>query len=264
MSTEPVLLQIESGIARITLNRPERLNAFNSQMHGALRTAIARVAEPSHGVRVLVLTGAGRGFCAGQDLGERRQIPGAPRADLGESIETRYKPLILSLRALPLPVLAAVNGVAAGAGASLALASDIVLAAHSASFILAFARIGLVPDAGATWILPRLIGSARALGMSMLGEPVSAEQAERWGLIWRTVADEALASETDALAQRLAAGAPLALAHTKAAVYGTWERDFGAQLDVERDSQRTLGYSDDYAEGVAAFAAKRTARFTGR
>jgi 2-(1,2-epoxy-1,2-dihydrophenyl)acetyl-CoA isomerase len=251
------------GVARLTLNRPERLNSFNAQMHADVRHALAAL-EADTEARVLVITGAGRGFCAGQDLSDRTVAPGASRADLGESIERHYKPLILALRRLPIPVVAAVNGVAAGAGANLALACDLVLATRSASFVQAFARIGLLPDSGGTWFLPRLVGPARALGLALLGEKLPASQAAEWGLIWRCVDDEDFAAEIDALAAGLAAAPTLALRHIKQAVHAAWHNTLEQQLDLERDAQRELGYSADYAEGVAAFMARREPRFTGR
>ena len=262
MSYSTIDFRQDGGIARLTLNRPDRLNSFNAGMHGEVRDALTRVAADS--ARVLVLTGAGRGFCAGQDLGDRAVAADGARADLGESIERHYKPLILALREMPVPVVAAVNGVAAGAGASIALACDLVIAARSASFIQAFSRLGLVPDSGATWFLPRLVGDARALGLAMLGDRLTAEQAAAWGLIWRCVDDEAFAGEVDALAVSLAAGPTRGLVRTREAMRGAWQRTLAEQLDVERDFQRELGYTDDYAEGVAAFGAKRPPRFTGR
>jgi 2-(1,2-epoxy-1,2-dihydrophenyl)acetyl-CoA isomerase len=263
MSYATILFELSAGIARLTLNRPERLNSFNVQMHEEVRAALAVVKEePS--CRVLVLTGAGRGFCAGQDLSDRAVAPGAAATDLGDSIERRYKPLVLALRNLPLPVIAAVNGVAAGAGANLALACDLVIAAHSASFIQSFAKLGLVPDSGGTWFLPRLVGRARAMGVALLGEKLAAEQAADWGLIWRCVADEDFSAAVDELAQRLAAAPTLALARIKEAINASGERTLAAQIDFERDYQRELGQSRDYAEGVAAFMEKRTPHFTGR
>jgi len=253
---------VEDGIARLTFNRPERLNSFNTQMHGEVRAALATLGAV--GARVLVLTGAGRGFCAGQDLGDRAVAPGAGPPDLAASIEQYYKPLVLTLRGLPMPVIAAVNGVAAGAGANIALACDLVIAARSASFVQAFSKLGLVPDSGGTWFLPRLVGTARALGLALLGEKLSAEQAAAWGLIWRCVEDAELSGVVDALAQALAAAPTRGLARTKEAIYGSWTRDLAAQLDVERDFQGELGRSADYAEGVAAFSEKRAPRFTGR
>src|SRR5262245_30205878 len=263
MGYQTISFELSDGIARLVLNRPERLNSFNVEMHGEVRDALGRVAaDPSS--RVLVVTGAGRGFCAGQDLGDRAVAPGGGATDLGESIELRYKPLILTLRTLPLPVIAAVNGVAAGAGANIALACDIVIAARSASFIQSFAKLGLVPDSGGTWSLPRLVGTARALGLALLGDKLSAEQAAQWGLIWRCVDDASFATEVDQLAKQLAAAPTRGLARTKQAIYGSGLRTLEQQLDVERDLQRELGYSADYAEGVAAFTEKRAPRFTGR
>jgi len=262
MSDPTILYAADGGIARVTLNRPERLNSFNSRMHEELRAALARAA--TEGARVLVLTGAGRGFCAGQDLGDRQVAPGGGRADLGESIERNYKPLVLALRSFPAPTIAAVNGVAAGAGASLALACDLVIASKSASFVQAFSRLGLVPDSGATWFLPRLVGSARAVGLAMLGERLSASEAAAWGLIWRAPEDDAFAAEVDALAAALAAAPTRGLVRTREAMQSAATNSLAAQLDLERDLQRELGYTQDYAEGVAAFAAKRAPRFTGR
>ncbi len=261
MDYSTIQYAVEAGIARIVLNRPERLNAFNGAMHAEIRDALARVA--GDGASVLVLTGAGRAFCAGQDLGERQAVPDGGRADLGESIERNYKPLVLALRGLPLPTVAAVNGVAAGAGASIALACDIAIAARSASFIQAFSKLGLVPDSGATWLLPRLAGPARALALAVLAEKLDAATAADWGLIWRCVDDADFPATVDGLAAQLAAAPTRALVRTREAMDAGWGRPLAAQLDVERDFQRELGYTDDYAEGVAAFAARRSPRFTG-
>jgi 2-(1,2-epoxy-1,2-dihydrophenyl)acetyl-CoA isomerase len=262
MSYGTILFSVDGGIARLTLNRPDKLNSFNTQMHGEVRDALATL--PGSSARVLVLTGAGRGFCAGQDLGDRAVAPGSAAVDLGESIDTYYKPLVLALHGLPMPVIAAVNGVAAGAGANIALACDVVIAAHSASFVQAFSKLGLLPDSGGTWTLPRLVGQARSLGLTLLGEKLPAETAAAWGMIWQCVADAELGSTVDALAHRLAAAPTRGLAWTKAAIRGGWQRTLAEQLDVERDAQRELGRSADYAEGVAAFVEKRTPRFTGR
>ena len=262
MSYASIQYACADGVARLTLNRPERLNSLNAAMHEEIRHALARVT--GDGARVLVITGAGRGFCAGQDLGDRTVAPDGERADLGESIERNYKPLVLALRRLPMPVIAAVNGVAAGAGASIALACDLVIAARSAAFVQAFCRLGLIPDSGATWFLPRLVGNARALGLAMLGDKLSAAQAAEWGLIWRCVDDEGFAAAVDALAVQLAAAPTLGLVRTREAIQGAWQRSLEEQLDIERDLQRELGWSADYAEGVAAFTAKRGPRFCGR
>jgi 2-(1,2-epoxy-1,2-dihydrophenyl)acetyl-CoA isomerase len=263
MNYESILFSIDGGIARVTLNRPDRLNSFTDAMHAEVRDALARVKSDA-GARVLLLTGAGRGFCAGQDLADRSVAPGAEPVDIGDSIERNYKPLVLALRALPMPVVCAVNGVAAGAGANIALACDIVVAARSASFIQAFCKIGLIPDAGGTFFLPRLVGSARAMGLAMLGDKLSAEQAAQWGLIWKCVEDAELAVAVDALLRHFAAAPTRGLAATKRALRVAAVNTLEAQLDVERDLQRELGRSDDYREGVAAFQAKRPPRFTGK
>jgi len=263
MNYENILFSIEAGIARLTLNRPDRLNSFNDAMHAEVRDALARVRDDAT-ARVMLLTGAGRGFCAGQDLSDRAVAPGETPVDLGDSIERNYKPLILGLRALPLPVVCAVNGVAAGAGANIALACDVVVAARSASFIQAFAKIGLVPDSGGTYFLPRLVGSARAMGLALLGDKLSAHDAAEWGLIWQCVEDAELPAAVEKLLEQLAQAPTRGLAAIKQALHAVEGTTLAAQLDLERDLQRVLGTSDDYREGVAAFTAKRPPRFTGR
>lgn len=263
MTYQTILFDRANGVARITLNRPDRLNAFTAAMHGEVAHALERVASEKID-RALLLTGAGRGFCAGQDLGDRAVAPGDEAVDLGDSVERYYAPLIRRLTTMDVPVICAVNGVAAGAGANIALACDIVLAARSAKFIQSFANIGLIPDSGGTWILPRLVGQARALGLAMTGEPLGAEKAEEWGLIWRCVDDDALDAEATILAERLAAGPTRGLIATKHAIRGAWQQSLDAELDIERDLMRELGASLDYQEGVAAFMGKRPARFTGK
>ena len=265
MDYRNIIFTAGEGIARITLNRPERLNSFNAAMHEELRDALAEVARGAAdgSIRVLLLTGAGRGFCAGQDLSDRAVAPGGEAPDLGVSIEKYYGPLVLSLRRLPIPVVCAVNGVAAGAGANIPLACDIVIAARSASFVEAFCRLGLVPDTGGSYFLPRALGSARATALAMLGEKLSAEQAASWGLIWKCVDDEQLAQEAEALVRHFAAAPTLGLARTKQALQASGLNTLEAQLDLERDCMRELGRSADYSEGVAAFMEKRAARFTG-
>lgn len=263
MSFEHILFTIEQGVATLTLNRPEQLNSFNAQMHKEVREALKQVRQNPE-VRCLLITGSGRGFCAGQDLGDRNVAPGAAAPDLGESIEKNYNPLIRALRDLPMPVICAVNGVAAGAGANIALACDITLAAKSASFIQAFCKIGLVPDSGGTWTLPRAVGMARAKALALLGDKLSAEQAEQWGMIWRCVDDAALQDEALKLARQLATQPTYGLALIKRALNASASNSFDAQLDLERDLQRLAGRSEDYREGVAAFMAKRTPEFKGR
>lgn len=245
----------------LTLNRPEKLNAFVREMHGLLREAMSE-AENDPSIRALLVTGAGRGFCAGQDLAERDMND--PDLDLGSGLEANYNPLIRRMRALPKPVIAAVNGVAAGAGANFALACDLVLAARSASFIQAFSKIALVPDCGGTYWLPRLAGLQRAMGMALLAERVSAEDAERWGLVWKVVDDAKLMDEATQLARTLAAGPTHTYGRIKQALYASPGNSLEAQLDLERDFQREVGRHGDYREGVAAFLEKRKASFTGR
>ncbi|MGQ0533124.1 MAG: 2-(1,2-epoxy-1,2-dihydrophenyl)acetyl-CoA isomerase PaaG [Caulobacteraceae bacterium] len=261
MDFETILLEIANGAARLTLNRPDRLNSFTVQMHDEVSRALEAVTKSD--ARVLVLTGAGRGFCAGQDLSDRAVAPGGEGVDLGESLEKRYNPLIRRLTSLEMPVICAVNGVAAGAGANIALACDIVIAAKSAKFIQSFANIGLIPDSGGAWTLPRLAGQARALGLALTGEPLTAERAEAWGMIWKCVDDDKLREETDALAAKFASAPTRGLALTKKLIRESGARTLEAQLDIERDAQRTLGRTSDYKEGVAAFMEKRQPKFTG-
>jgi 2-(1,2-epoxy-1,2-dihydrophenyl)acetyl-CoA isomerase len=263
-TTAGILLEsLDDGVLTLTLNRPDRLNAFNIELHAALASALKR-AHDDENCRAILLTGAGKGFCAGQDLSDRSVAPGAERPDLGESLEKRYNPLIRAVRALPKPVVCAVNGAAAGAGASIALSCDIVLAARSAKFLQAFARIGLIPDSGGTWTLPRLVGDARARAAIMLAEPIGADEAEAWGMIHRAVDDEALAREARAIAVKLAAGPTYAYGLIKQALNAAADNSLDAQLDLERDLQRKAGASEDWTEGVRAFLEKRPPRFTGK
>jgi 2-(1,2-epoxy-1,2-dihydrophenyl)acetyl-CoA isomerase len=258
-----LLVSLEAGVLRLTLNRPEKLNAFNAELNPALRQGLQRAADESE-VRAVLLTGAGRAFCAGQDLAERDVSPGAAPIDLSVSLGSNYNPLVRRLRELPKPVVCAVNGVAAGAGANLALACDLVLAARSARFVQAFSRIGLIPDSGGTYFLPRLVGTARAVGLAMLAESLGAEQAEQWGLIWKALDDERLDGEALALARRLASGPTRGYALLKKAINASSGNSLDAQLDLERDLQREAGFSEDYREGVSAFKEKREPRFKGK
>lgn len=262
MQAETIIFEIKDGVARLTLNRPDRLNSFTVKMHTEVAAALTEV-ESDKAARVMVLTGSGRGFCAGQDLSDRAVAPGAEPVDLGHSVETYYSPLIKRLSGLRMPVICAVNGVAAGAGANIALACDIVIAARSAKFIESFANIGLIPDSGGTWHLAKHVGQARALGMALTGEPIPAETAASWGLIWKCVDDEKLGEEVDALANRFAQGPTRGLAATKAAIRAAWLKTLHDELDVERDLMRELGRSADYLEGVGAFMEKRKPKFTG-
>jgi 2-(1,2-epoxy-1,2-dihydrophenyl)acetyl-CoA isomerase len=260
MDYETLDFKLDGGIARITFNRPDRLNSFTAEMHQELRSALGDAAS----ARVLVITGAGRAFCAGQDLNERAVASGDHPVDLGQTVETGWNPLIRLLASMPQPVIAQVNGVAAGAGANIALACDIVVAGRSAKFIQSFAAIGLIPDSGGSWILPRLVGQARAMGLALTGEPLSAEIAEEWGLIWKCVDDDILAGEVDAIATKLAALPPLGLAAIKSIIRSTWSRSLAEELHLQRDEMRRLGFTQDYREGVAAFLEKRPAKFTGK
>ena len=261
MTYQTIIFDVAGPVATITLNRPDKLNAFTEEMHRELAAALDSVGAPDSSIRALLLTGAGRGFCAGQDLGSRR---GDTLPDLGHTLNTMYNPLIRRLRKLPLPIVCAVNGVAAGAGASLAFACDITLAARSASFLQAFAKIGLVPDSGSTFFLPHLVGSARARALAMLAEKISAEQAMQWGLIWQVVDDDKLVAEAKALALRLAAMPTRALAYIKRALDTAETSTLDRQLDLEAELQAMAGRTEDYREGVAAFFEKRTPTFKGR
>jgi 2-(1,2-epoxy-1,2-dihydrophenyl)acetyl-CoA isomerase len=261
VSTATVLISREGGIARLTLNRPDKLNAFTRAMLAELRAALGEAgADPD--CRVVVLTGAGRAFSAGQDLADTGLAGGG--GDAGKMLEEAYNPLIEQITAMEKPVIAAVNGIAAGAAANIALACDLVYAARSASFLQAFARIGLIPDAGGTWVLPRLVGPMRARGLAMLAEPLSAATAETWGLIWRCVDDDSLEAEVSAVAGRLATAATFGLALTKRALAAGSTSTLTEQLALERELQRLAGTSPDCREGIAAFLEKRPAKFTGR
>jgi 2-(1,2-epoxy-1,2-dihydrophenyl)acetyl-CoA isomerase len=258
-----ILVSQEAGVLAVTLNRPGKLNAFNAEMHRLLREALERAArEPE--IRAVLLTGSGRGFCAGQDLSERDVRPGAAPTDLSVSLGSNYNPLIRRMRELPKPIVCAVNGVAAGAGANLALACDVVFAARSASFIQSFSKIGLLPDSGGTYFLPRLVGTARAMGLALFAGKLSAEEAERMGLIWKVLDDDQLLPEAGAAARSLAAGPTKGYGLIKKALYASAGNLLDAQLDLERDLQREAGYSEDYREGVSAFMQKRKPAFKGK
>ncbi|MET2831366.1 2-(1,2-epoxy-1,2-dihydrophenyl)acetyl-CoA isomerase PaaG [Mesorhizobium shangrilense] len=261
--SETVLVAVSDGVMTLTLNRPGKLNSFNEEMHRALRAQIERAHDDAT-IRAVLLTGAGRAFCAGQDLGDRDPRNSTEAPDLGYTIETFYNPLLRLIRSLDKPVVCAVNGVAAGAGANIALACDIVIAARSAKFIQAFSKIGLLPDSGGTWSLPRLLGEARAKGLAMTAEPLPAETAAAWGMIWKVSDDDKLMDEALALAGQLAAGPTYGLGLIKQAIQAAAVNTLDQQLDLERDLQRKAGRSADYAEGVAAFLDKRSAEFKGK
>jgi len=263
MVYKTIELKVETGVAKLTFNRPESLNSFNLEMHSEVKGALKSV-ENDKSIRCLLITGNGRGFCAGQDLNDRAISPDQNTIDLGESIEKRYNPLIRKLISFEIPTVCAVNGVAAGAGANLALACDIVLAAQSASFIEAFCKIGLIPDSGGTWILPRIVGHARAMALSMLGNKISAEQAEQWGMIWRCVDDDQLQAEAIKLAKYLASQPTKGLSYIKRAIHASSSNTLNDQLDLERDLQRLAGRTEDYREGVSAFLNKRQSNFQGK
>ena len=257
-----ILVSFDSGVQNITLNRPDKLNSFNPEMHVQLRAALDEAAG-NPAIRCVMITGAGRGFCAGQDLSERDMKDPAAKMDLGATIEKFYNPLVKFMQALPKPIVCAVNGVAAGAGANVALACDIVLAARSASFLQAFAKIGLVPDSGGTYFLPRLVGTARGMALAMLAERLPAADAERMGLIWKAVDDDKLMAEASTMCKHLASQPTRALGLMKQAIYAAGGNSLSAQLDLERDLQRKAGGSADYREGVTAFLEKRKPNFTG-
>jgi 2-(1,2-epoxy-1,2-dihydrophenyl)acetyl-CoA isomerase len=265
MSDQPsILVDRRNGYRVITLNRPQRLNAFNEEMHGALRAALDE-AEADASCGALLLTGAGRGFCAGQDLNDPGMAAGADgRPDIAAVIEQNYRPLALRIQAMPVPVVCAVNGVAAGAGANFAFCCDIVLAARSASFIQAFAKIGLIPDCGGTWLLPRLAGRARALALALTGDKLSAADAERFGLVWQVVDDAELPAQAAALAERLAAMPSKALVATRQALDASQSLSLADALALEARVQGELGRAHDFAEGVAAFQQKRAPKFEDR
>ena len=258
MAYETIDFKADGPVARITLNRPDRLNSFTVRMHEELRDALGSLGE----ARVVVLTGAGRGFCAGQDLNDRAVAPGEA-VDLGETVNAGWNPLIRTLTSLPQPVIARVNGVAAGAGANIALACDIVVAARSAKFIQSFSAIGLIPDSGGTWALPRLVGQARALGLALTGDPLPAEKAAEWGLIWKAVEDGSLDAEVDAIATKLASLPPLGLAAIQDMIRSSWQYSLDEELERQAGTMRRLGFTADYREGVAAFLEKRKPSFTG-
>lgn len=261
MTYETIEFAVADGVAALTLNRPKSLNSFNAQMFDEIR-AVMKDIKGDDAVRCLLLTGNGRGFCAGQDLNDKSVEPGV--ADLGDWVEHNYNPLIHGLRALPIPVVCAVNGVAVGAGANLAFACDLVYAARSANFIQPFCNLGLVPDSGGTWHLPKLLGHARAMGVALLGERISAEQAEQWGLIWQCVDDDRLAEETRRVAAHLATQPTMGLSMIKRAINASYTNTLDQQLELERDFMRLGGRSEDYLEGVTAFAEKRKPVFKGR
>jgi 2-(1,2-epoxy-1,2-dihydrophenyl)acetyl-CoA isomerase len=263
MSYHTIELIIAEGVATLALNRPQTLNSFNAEMFSDIRDALQQV-KGDASVRCLLLTGRGRAFCAGQDLNDRNVAPGTEMPDLGLSVENNYNPLVRTLRTLPMPVVCAVNGVAAGAGANLAFACDLVYAGRSASFIESFCRLGLIPDSGGTWHLPRLLGHARALGVALLGERISAEQAEQWGLIWKCLDDDQLMDEVNRITRQLATQPTLGLSLIKRAINASYTNTLDQQLDLERDFMRLGGRSEDYREGVTAFIEKRQPVFKGR
>ncbi len=263
MNFETLLFEVNDGVGKLVLNRPDKLNSFNNLMHEELRKCMKEVAS-NPAIRCLLITGSGRAFCAGQDLSDRDVAPTQQVPDLGDSVEKNYNPLIRSIKNLEKPVICAVNGVAAGAGSSLALACDIVYAARSASFIQSFSKIGLVPDSGSSWALPRLVGHARAMGMAMLAEKLPAEKAEAWGLIWKCVDDDALMNEAEQQARFLATQPTRGLGYLKRTLNASLSNSLDEQLNLERDMMRIAGRTDDYREGVNAFMNKREPKFSGK
>ena len=265
MNFENITFAVRDGVARITLNRPDKLNSFTGEMHAELRDALDSI-QADGSVRVLVLSGAGRAFCAGQDLAdpEMSALPDGRLADIGNVVENNYKPLILRLQNLRVPTIAAVNGIAAGAGASVALACDLVVATKSASFLQAFSKVGLIPDTGGTWFLPQRVGMARAIGLAMLADKLPAEKAADWGLIWAAYEDAEFSAKVDAMAAQLAAMPTKALVRTRQAMHAAASHTLEQQLSFEGGFMRELGWSPDYAEGVAAFMEKRAPKFTGQ
>ena len=263
MNFETITFTVEAGIARLTLNRPDKLNSFTGEMHAELRTALDSI-QSDNAVRVLVLSGAGRAFCAGQDLADPdMQMINGKMPDIGNVVEKNYKQLVLRLQNLRVPTIAAVNGIAAGAGASVALACDLVIATKSSSFLQAFSKIGLIPDTGGTWFLPQRIGMARAMGLALLADKLPAEKAAEWGLIWQCVEDAEFAVAVDALARQLSTAPTKALVRTRQAMHAAPGHTLEQQLSFEGGFMRELGWSPDYAEGVAAFSEKRAPKFTG-
>ncbi len=262
MTYNTIEFEIDQGVAVLRLNRPDSLNSFTAEMHAEVRQVLTTAAQDS-AVRAVLLTGNGRGFCAGQDLNDRAVAPGEALPDLGDSVEQNYNPLIRLLTGMEKPVVCAVNGVAAGAGANIALACDIVIAARSASFIESFCKLGLIPDSGGTWILPRLVGMARARALAMLGPKIGAEQAQAWGMIWQVVDDEVLMTEAMELARHLATQPTRGLAFTKQALAASTTQSLEQQLELEKELMRAAGRTHDYQEGVKAFLEKRQPNYRG-